>query len=159
MNVRHQGDSSSVNNQTQNAEERTDGSTQPSTASQEATEEGKGHEEQCDQIEHPSKPPHVEETGACRVVAMASAQTVRYIGSIGSPGMAGRRRWRGGTTVEVTITANIEVVPLGNGSGASDTSSVGAKEECLVERCCVCHSAEDDEPEQHQGSAEEDECN
>jgi hypothetical protein len=147
--VRHEGNASGVDHQTQNGHEPTDRSSQPPEAGQEAAKEGECHEEQCNQVEHPAEPPHVEELGARRVSAVVTDQLGRRVGWVSRPGMSDRRVGRGLAAVQVAVTADVEVGPLGDGLGARDAGGVGAEEEGAVQGCCLLHAAEDDEPKHH----------
>lgn len=68
--------------------------------------------------------------------------------------------WRSASlaAVLVTLTTEVEVGPLSDGSGTGDTAGVGLEEVNLVERGGVLDAGEDDEPEEEERSGHEHEA-
>jgi len=93
-----------------------------STAGDEACEEGKDGEEQSDQIEYPTEPPHVEIEEARRVTAVRPNEGRRQVGASWSP-CPSPTHWgirECSAAVGVTAAADVEEGPLGDIACAGD---------------------------------------
>lgn len=125
-------------------------------AGDQAREDGEHTEEECHDVEHPTKAPHVEVVRARRAAPMVTNEILgRTIPTI-QPRISEWQRRRRATAVGVALTTDVEVRPLRDGSCVLDARGVGLQEVDLVEGCDVYDSGEDDEEHHHQGAAEED---
>ena len=155
-NIRHERGGSGEAQKRQEGQAAGDGGAEATAASKEAGEEGQDLEEEGDEEEDPAEAPHVVESGGGGVAALAAAEARGDVGGVAVPGLAEGGRGVGGAAVEVVAAAEVEVGPLGDGSGAGDARGVGAQEVRLLEGRRVGQAGEDDEEEKEDGGGHED---
>lgn len=105
-----------------------DGGAQATAAGDEPGEEGQDREDKGDEIEDPTKAPHIKEIFAGGVTTVFANKFRRRIFRVARPGPTQRGSRSCFAAVLVVLAANIKVGPLRDGTGASNTVGVGGEE-------------------------------
>lgn len=154
-NARHQRHGNGIEEQGRQRDEAGNSGAETAAAGEEAGEEGRDGKEQADDVEDPSKAPHVKVKLGRRIAGKATADSVWDVLRVVSPGVTERHRGARLGAVDVVRAANVEVGPLRDGAGAGDAAGVGLEEVGTVQRCGVLGAGEDDEEDHDYRTGEE----
>jgi hypothetical protein len=158
LNLRHESDGQSEEEEGDGRDEGGNGSAQTAAAGEEAGKEGQGLEEEGDDEEDPAEAPHVVVVEGRGVAAVGTVERRRDVGGASIPSLAKRRCGARAAAVVVVPTAEVEVGPLGLGAGASDARRVGPEEVGLVEGRNVGDAGQNDEPQEEERAGKEDDA-
>lgn len=152
------GDCSCVEDETEDADEVGDGSTETTAAGNEAGEEGQGVEEEGHDEEDPAEAPQVVGGSVGGVAALGALEAIGDVLGVAVPGVSEGVGRLGLGAVLVVGAADVEVGPLAGVEGARDALGVSLEEVGLVEGGDVGDTAEDDEEEHQDGRSHHDEA-
>jgi len=116
------------------------------TRSKQCGEECEDREGETDQVENPAEAPHVVVVFAGGTFAGRANESFWSTCTSSNPCVSKWQIRNRLATILVACTANVEVCPLRNGpSGTGNCRCIGLQEICLVERCGIRDTAENDE--------------